>query len=332
MRSARFARRARTIPGLFAAAVILTILIPLWAPLAIIFDAARLRFRLPTARLLAFGVCFTWLETAGILAAAWHWASGRARQPEANYRLMRWWSARLIAALKATTGLHVSIEGAETLRPGPVVLLCRHASLADSLVSAYAITTTADLDPRYVLKRELLFDPCLDVVGNRVPNHFLDRNTNDSEPELAALRLLSSSLGSGDVAVIFPEGTRSNPAKLQRALQKIAERNPERSQRLAGLRQLLPPRPSGAFALASGSPAADIAVGWHTGFEGYDTFGGILRQLSKQPRPIHFVIERIPRSQVPSDEAGFGRWLDDTWIHMDSKVHADLQQSHSAHD
>jgi len=38
-----------------------------------------------------------------------------------------------------------------------------------------------------VLKRELLADPCLDIVGNRLPNHFLDRHATDSGPELAAL-------------------------------------------------------------------------------------------------------------------------------------------------
>lgn len=320
------ARRAVTIPGLFAAAVVSTVLIPLWVPSSIVYDAVRCKFRLPTTRLLTFGVCCAWLETAGILATGWHWATGRARRPEPNYRLMRWWAARLIGALKATTGLQLTIDGADELRPAPVVVFCRHASLADSLVSAYAITTCAGLHPRYVLKRELLADPCLDVVGNRVPNHFLDRDTNDTEPELAALRALSSTLGSDDVAVIFPEGTRSNPAKLERALAKIGERNPERAARLSGLRQLLPPRPSGAFALASGAPTADIAIAWHTGFEGYDTFGGVLRKLSKRPRPIHFVIERVPRSQVPADEVEFGRWLDETWIRMDSSVDADLQQ------
>ena len=29
---------------------------------------------------------------------------------------------------------------------------------------------------RYVLKRELLWDPCLDIVGQRVPNIFVDRD------------------------------------------------------------------------------------------------------------------------------------------------------------
>ena len=321
------ARRLKTIPGLFAVAVLMTVLIPLWVPATIVYDLVRLKPRLPTARLLSFGFCFAWLEVAGMCAALLYWVTGRARQPAANYRLMQWWAARLIAALKATTGLSVSIEGAEALRPAPVVLLCRHASLADSLVSAYAVTTCAGLHPRYVLKRELLFDPCLDVVGNRVPNYFLDRHARDSEPELAALRALSATLSGDDITVIFPEGTRANPDKRLKALERIAERNPGRAGRLVGLQQLLPPRPSGAFALATGAPQADIAIAWHTGFEGYDTFGGILDKLSKRPQPIHFVIERILRSAVPSDEAGFGTWLDDTWLRMDGLVDADLHRS-----
>ncbi len=71
---------------------------------------------------------------------------------------------------------------------GDAIVLSRHASLGDSLLSGWALATELRLQPRYVLKKELLFDPCLDIVGLRVPNHFLDREASDGSVELDALR------------------------------------------------------------------------------------------------------------------------------------------------
>jgi hypothetical protein len=63
-------------------------------------------------------------------------------------------------------------------------------------------------------------------------------------------------------------------------------------------------------------------VAWHSGFEGFDTFGGILGGLSRPVR-IHFVMRRISRAEVPEGD-DFERWLDETWSTMDLAVQADL--------
>ncbi|MFZ9629612.1 MAG: 1-acyl-sn-glycerol-3-phosphate acyltransferase [Ilumatobacteraceae bacterium] len=312
-------RRLRTVSGLVVAAVLLVALAPLWVPLAVAVDLVRGRTRLPVARLLAFGVCWAWLETGGVLAAVWLWATRRTGDLRAHVRLQRWWALSLMRALRATTGLDIAPPDLSPITPGPAVLLCRHASLADSLLSAWVVVGHAAMDPRYVLKRELLADPCLDIVGNRLRNHFVDRAAPDAEVELAALRALSSDMGERDIAVIFPEGTRAAPAKRERALARIAERDPERASRLAGLRHLLPPRPSGSQALVEGCPTADVVLGWHIGFEGLDTFGGILRHLSTTPRRIEFHARRVARADVPTGP-GFARWLDDQWLQMDADV------------
>lgn len=314
-----FKRRIVSVPGLFLAAILLLLTLPLWLILGSLADIARGRFRLPTVRLLAFGLCWTWLEAIGVTMAGLFWISGRRKSQGAHYWLMRWWAARLMGALRFTTGIKVAQVDADCLSPGPVVLLCRHASLADSLVSAWVSTTLRGMQPRYVLKRELLNDPCLDIVGNRLPNHFLDRNATDSDTELAAVRALSAGMKENQLAVIFPEGTRASAKKRERALTKITERDPKRAQRLSGLRHLLPVRPAGSVALLEGAPEADLVLGWHVGFEGLDTFGGILRHLAHSPRPIRFCARRITRSDVPTG-AGFTRWLDDQWLETDRAV------------
>lgn len=322
---ARVRRRIVTVPALMAAAVVLTVTVPLWAPVAVVADAVRGRFRFPIARLLAFGVCWTWIELAGVARATFTFLIGRGRHAPTQYALMKWWAGVLMSALRRTVGFSPQVEGLDALAGGNAIVLARHASLADSLFSAWAICCRADIWPRYVLKRELLSDPCLDIVGLRVPNHFLDREAPDGSVELGALRELSSGVTVGEVAVIFPEGTRSNDRKRARALEKIAVRDPGRAERLAGMRRLLPPRPAGTIALVDGAPAADIVLAWHTGFDGLDSFGRILDRLAKPLPPVRIVFRRVPREEVPDGDA-FASWLDEQWLRMDAEVDAALAQ------
>lgn len=323
-------RRWKTIPGLFLAAIVLTVAIPIWVPVALVLDAVRGRFRFPVARLLTFGVMWAWLETAGVVASGVFWITGQRGNHRFHYALQRWWAARLMTALKWSTGLTLRVEGLDALRPGPVMLFARHASLADSLVSAYVTTSLARMNPRYVLKKELLADPCLDVVGQRLPNHFLDREAADTAPELKALEDLVAPLDEHGVGVIFPEGTRANPTKRERSLERIAQSFPERAERLSSLKHLLPPRTAGAAAMLRGHPTADVVMAWHVGFEGLDTFGGILRALGRPLTPIRLSLRRVARAEIPAsspdDMEAFVRWIDREWLRMDDEVDRALHQ------
>ncbi len=331
MFGSRFRRRLITVPAICAAAVLLVVLCPIWIPLSAIADLVRGRFRLPTTRLLAFGTGWAWLEMSGVLMAIVLWLTRRSGDVDAHYRIKRWWAGSLMRVLKATTGVSVDITGMEAVEPGRAVVLSRHASLADSLVSAWVFTGPAGKRTRYVLKKELESDPCLDIVGHRLPNHFLNRTANDSNAELDALRALTAAnggIGAGDVAVIFAEGTRSSPKKRERALVKIAERDPERAARLSGLQHLIPPRPAGSRALLQGDPNADVVMAWHVGFDGLNDFPGILRHLARKPPPVRFAMRRIARAEVPvDDEAAFERWLDESWLRMDADVHQMLNSA-----
>lgn len=319
-------RRAASIGGVALVAATLTVgFVPLVGVAALV-DLVRLRTRLPIARLLCFGLCWAWLELAGVAAAAGLWLTFRARDLDVHYRLQRWWADRLLAALRVTCGVSLQVEGIEALRPTPTVLLVRHASLADSLLTAWVVAQQAGLHPRVVLKRELLADPCLDIVGNRLPNCFLDRQAEDSTPGLAAVEHMAATMAPEDVSIIFPEGTRANDAKRRRALERITERDPARAARLAGLDHLLPPRPAGTRALLQGAArgagpggTTEVVVGWHAGFDGLDTFTGILRQLG---RPATTVRMRLERVDGPSalDAGTVERWLDELWLRADAEV------------
>lgn len=323
-RSERIRRRSATVPGVAVLAVAITILIPVWLPIAAIVDGARLRRRFPIVRLLAFGVCWSWLEVVGVSRLFLLWLRGRTDDHDAHYDVMGWWAGAMMRAISVTTGATPQLEGADALATGDAIVLARHASLGDSMLSAWAVCTTSGLRPRYVLKRELLLDPCLDIAGLRLPNHFLHRSADDATAELDALEQLASTIDAGSVAVIFPEGTRANDRKRRRAIEKIAERDPERAARLGGLRRLLPPRAAGTTALLRGAPDADLVLAWHTGFDGLDTFGGIVDRLARPLPAVRFVARRVPRGDVASGDS-FERWLDEQWLALDEAVDAALE-------
>ncbi|MFM8302929.1 MAG: 1-acyl-sn-glycerol-3-phosphate acyltransferase [Actinomycetota bacterium] len=287
-------RRFLSVPGLYLLGIALVLALPLWLPITLAVDLVTAPRRLPRTRLMGFAVWWAWLEIMGLTYAGWLFLTGRAHALPANFALQRWWANGLVVGLRLTCRLTLEPRHLEVLTPGPVIVLPRHASLADALLSAWFVTRPGLL-PRYVLKRELLVDPCLDVAGNRIPNHFLDRQAVDSQPELDAIRALATEVdGPDDCMVIFPEGTRANPEKRARGLARIAERSPERAARLGALRHLNPPRPAGTLAVLDGAPDADVVIMAHAGFEGLDTFGGILKRIPGAA-PIILDCVRIPR-------------------------------------
>lgn len=328
-RGAILRRRLVSIPAVVLGGVLLLVLAPIWLPIALIVDLVTAPRRLPRTRLLLFALCWTWFESLALVRLLWIWMTGGGHDLVRMTKAQKWWASGLLGALRVMAGLRVEVEGVDAFHPGPAVLLARHACLADSLVSAWVVVAPAGLQARFVMKRELLVDPCLDIAGTSLRNYFLDRGASDSSAELAAITELTSDMGAEGCGVIFPEGTRANPDKRARALARIAERDPARAERLAPLEHLLPPRPAGTAAMLAGVPGADVVLAWHTGFEGMDTFGGIMRNVPPlSGRVIRYVTRRVPRAEVP-DDAGeqFTRWLDDSWLELDREVDAALAET-----
>ena len=315
-------RRLFTVPAVGVGAIGLTVTAPLWLGLSVIYDLARRPHRLRLTRLFAFAFLWCWLEVLGVLASGWLWATRRAERPEPHYAVQRWWAARLVAALRVTCNLHIEVDGLDVLSPGPIVLCSRHASIPDSLLPAWLLGQVG-MRPRYVLKRDLLLDPCLDIVGRRVPNHFVDRDAQDSGPELLALERLAHGMGSRDAAVIFPEGTVTSPRRRERAMAKLAERSPARADRLRPLRHLLPPRPRGTIALLRGAPDTDVVLMTHVGLDGFDRLAGALTRIPLET-PVRVFLRRVPRAEVPGPD-DLPAWLDDRWLELDAWVDAELE-------
>lgn len=294
-------------------------LLPVWLPVVVLVDLLRGQRRLPLARLGLFGVAWAWVELGGVVALFWLWVTGRGTTHEAHYRIQARWCAGIIRSLRLTTGLKVTVDGVDEVGRGPYVVLCRHASLADSIISCFIVNNTLGLAPRYVLKSDLQAVPCLDILGHRTPNAFVNRGSSDVSGELRALERMVEGLREGQAAVIFPEGSRANPAKRERELDRLEKRHPGRHAVLSGLDRMIPPKPAGVGSLLAAAPHADVLTVWHSGLDGLDTFGGILAALGGRKVTAHFVASVVPRAQVPSDER-FVEWLDEKWMEMDRSV------------
>jgi 1-acyl-sn-glycerol-3-phosphate acyltransferase len=266
-------------------------------------------------RTVSIAAAWAGLETIGVALSAGLWAAGRAGDVNAHYALQRWWALRLVDMLGALANVRFDVDNLAAIAPGPVVLVSRHASMADVLLPVWMLAQH-DMRPRYVLKRELLIDPCLDIVGNRVPNRFVTRNGADTVAELDALRTMASGMGFHDAAVIYPEGGIAHEKLRASALSRIARTDPNRAGRLATLRRLMPPRHAGLWAILEGSPEADVVFVDHTGLE-------VINELRRLPAeiplraPIHVRLHRVRRTDIPNTREAFKRWLDDAWLNMD---------------
>lgn len=324
MRDSRLKRRLITVPAVIVGfAALLPALIVL-VPVAALVDLV-LRRRFATVRLLAFATCYLAWELVSVAAAFALWVmSGfgllleRRWMQRAHRRLQARWVDSLLHMAESLLGLHIEVDGAEVLHDGPLVVLCRHASMVDTLIPAHLLTHRG-FNLRYVLKRELLWDPALDIIGYRIPNHFLDRGTADTPSELAALERLSTEAGSDEAVVIFPEGSRWTPQKREAAQRRIEASDPDLAARLADQRHTLPPRPNGTLAVLAGSPHADVVTLAHTGLEGLT---GPLEALRLLPfrHPIQVSLWRTDRAELPTEHAAQAAWLTDEWARVDEWV------------
>jgi 1-acyl-sn-glycerol-3-phosphate acyltransferase len=323
---ARWRRRAVTIPGVCLAAALVLASLPVSLPLAATLDLVR-RSRFAAVRTLLAGVHYLACEVVGLAASGLLWLAvrvgraGRARSDAWHYRLQAAWADALFAGVRRLFGLAIALEGDDPGR-GPLVVFMRHASLADTLLPAVLLSRRHGLHLRYVMKRELLFDPCLDVVGQRLPNVFVRRDSEQGAREIAAVEALARGLGPGEGVLIYPEGTRFSPARRERRLERIAESgNAARLERARRLRHVLPPRTGGPLALLDAAPDADVLVVAHVGLEGVTHFRNAWRG-ELIGRRIRVVFWRVPRSTIPAGREARVEWLQGLWERVDAWIDA----------
>lgn len=315
-------RRLITFPLLGVTWLLTLTLLPVLLSMAVLVDLTRLvRSRVPpvASRLVVFAIVYLTAEVGAVAAyfLIWLWAGWRSN-PEGlvkfTYGLQKWWADTLWLSARWIFRLRLEIEAPQAASPGPILVLSRHASIVDNLLPFQIFTSLHGIKLRYVLKKELLIDPALDLVGCRLPNHFVDRRGLDTDHEMNSLRELASDLSDDEGVLIFPEGTRFTPEKQQRAVAAL-KRNPRLHELGGKLRGLLPPRLGGVTALIDAS-SADVVMLGHKGLDGFARLqdiwsGGLVGQV------INVRLWRVPRQEVPADRTDRSEWLYGAWAEMD---------------
>lgn len=278
--------------------------------------------QLATTRGLLFILFYLGCELAGIAASFWIWSlsklTGNHELALDRYsRLQWWWTDTLFASLCRVYQLEVSVSGVEDISLDcPQLVWMRHSSMADTLLPGALLSSRTGLRLRYVLKRELLWDPCLDLVGQKLPNVFVDRIPEQGGPDIERVGQLAQSMEPGDGVLLYPEGTRFSISRRKKILEQLHREGGSRLAASTALRHVLPPRRGGALALLKAAPDADVTVCVHHGLERVAGFGDLLSgALIGQTIEVEFW--SIPRSSIPVDEAGRCLWLDDVWSNVD---------------
>lgn len=319
-------RRAITLPVLAAATALWVLMLPVVLVVAALTDVAR-GAPWPAVRCALYVAVYLVLECAGVVGAFVLWlvngpwtGSPRARFLARNVALQAWWANALYRAAERLFALRTVVEGDDVVAPGPILLFVRHVSQADSLLPVVCVTRRYGIALRFVLKVELLWDPCLDVVGLRLPNAFVRRGSGERAREIAAVQALLDDLGPRDGILIYPEGTRFSPGKRTRVLEKITTGGDAEQAALATrLRHVLPPHLGGPLGLLERNRDADVVLCAHTGFEAAGSPSGILGG-ALVGRTIRVRFWRIPRASIPADPRARVRWMYDQWQRIDDWI------------
>jgi 1-acyl-sn-glycerol-3-phosphate acyltransferase len=326
--SARLLRRVRGLVlevGLF---VILTPLLPAALAAAALVDLVRwARHRKPWVgvRLVAMAWWFLFGEMQALAGELLIWlfsggpfGAGSLRRRRWMYGLRIHWARSHLGGVRTLFGLGYEVEGLDEAGPGPVVIMMRHASIIDNALPDATVGRAHGMGLRFVIKRELNILPTIDIGGRWVPTYFVRRGSADAAGEIASLATLTEDLDREGI-LIYPEGTRKTEAKLARAKEIVAERQPELAPLAARLEHVLPPRLGGPLALLDAAAGTDVVICAHVGFDGFakvsDIWAGRLVGGTIRVR-----FWRHGAATIPAGYEARTVWLYERWQEVDDWI------------
>ena len=334
----RLIRRLVLAPLVVVLALAFIVLSPLLALLALVFGlAARSRpGRMRSLRLTCFALVWFIAETATLFSLLGLWIAagfgGRLRTEPyqvRHYAVVRWFLDVMYDGAARTYGLRVEVDEPE-LTPDeriarlarPVIVLSRHAGPGDSFLLIHQLLSVYGRRPRVVMKSALQLDPSLDVLGNRLPNVFIQHSKVGESLFTEQIERLAGGLGPTGALVIFPEGANWTPGRWRRGIRRLEHAGrSDLAAKAKDMPNLLPPRPGGTLAAIAACPDADVIFVAHSGLDNIVSVGDVWRNF-----PIDQLIKarwwRVPHDAVPRTATHDAQvqWLYDWWKLIDSWI------------
>jgi 1-acyl-sn-glycerol-3-phosphate acyltransferase len=207
---------------------------------------------------------------------------------------------------------------AATGQRAPLIVLSRHAGPGDSFLLVHALLAQG-FRPRIVLREVLQWAPALDIVLNRLPNHFVTRGARPGQTA-AAIAELAGGMGPGDALVLFPEGQNFTLARRRASIARLEQQGRHaEAEQAREMRHVLMPRVGGAVAAISAAPEADIIFVAHTGLEDLSSLVDVWRGIPMDTR-IRVKLWRVPAADVPHDDVAAAAWLHSWWRRIDAWI------------
>lgn len=330
-------RRLLFPPLLIVGTFLLLSTLPLW----IIATAAASRVlpgRLRGLRLLWLLVVYLVCECVGVLASFALWVQSgfgarlhTPRMHDAHYRLLTWFVGTVYDL--GVRGLKVSLDLEQVdehdLRPQdsrrPLLVLSRHAGPGDSFLLVHEVAVRLGRRPRIVLKDVLQYDPCIDIVLNRLPNRFVSpQRSQEAAGEVAvrAIGTLAEGMDARDALLIFPEGANFTEHRRLRAIERLrALGHHEQAEQAERMVYVLAPKPGGTLASIAATPHADILFVAHTGLEGLSSIRDLWEGLPMERR-VRAGWWLEPEEDIPDGHDARVRWLYARWEEIDRWIAA----------
>jgi len=331
----RLLRRLVLAPMVIVIAVGIIVLSPLLGLLALLFGLAGLSRagRMRNLRLVSFAVVWMTAELVALFVLLGLWVIsgfGGRMHTEAyqsrHYAVVRKFLDSLYRGVERTYGLRVEVEEPELTAEEriarlsrPIIVLSRHAGPGDSLLLVHQLLSVYGRRPRVVMKASLQLDPSLDVMGNRLPNVFIQGRRMGESIFTDEIERLARGLDRDGALVIFPEGSNWTPGRWRRGIRRLENAGRrDLAARARDMPNLLPPRPGGALTAIAACPEADVIFVAHEGLDTIQSVADIWRRF-----PIDQVIRakwwRVPFDQVPraADHEAQVQWLYDWWECID---------------
>jgi 1-acyl-sn-glycerol-3-phosphate acyltransferase len=246
---------------------------------------------------------------------------GRSGGEAAHYEEMRRFVAGVYDAIVRFARVEVRVDESSSAfralsaRERPVVLLSRHAGEGDTLLVIHELLCRHGRMPRVVMHTALQLDPLIDLLGNRLPNRFVDPRGGDTEKEIAAM---AQELDRGGALVIFPEGGNFSHERRRRGIERLLRGGHEKQAAMAdAMQHVIAPRPGGALAAIDAAPEADVVVMGHVGFP---TSAGEVWKLLPHHQPIELELWHEPADSIPSEHGERIGWLFERWRRLDAWV------------
>lgn len=315
----RWTRRATSWSLVILSFIALLLLSPVWVPLCALIDVIFWR-RVATLRGILFVFCYLFYEIVGLTLCFWAWIR-HGRDPiqfrDAMYRAQFVWGRNLVHSATRMLGIRLHLDPQYEFKGRDIILVCRHCSIADTLVPLVCVCDKFKLHLLFVMKRELEWDPAIDVAVGRTDHLFVVRASGNAAREMAAIGDLIRS-PNGDGVVIFPEGTRYTPAKRERILRKLEDEGETELLEWAKRHPyVLPPRTGGMLELLAKNEGADVVFLTHAGFEHAASFRQAFNG-SLIDADIHINYWGVPYEDIPESPEDRRQWFLDQW----SKVNA----------